>query len=480
MSCSCVAAPSPLLGVTDSTEIAAGYEFGISLGADGRVKSWGYNHGGELGNGTTDLNPVPATVPGLSNVVAVAAGSEFALALLGDGSVMAWGENNYGQLGLDPAGPETLQHGQVQPDSAGRFPGVANAIAISAYGYHSMALLADGTVLSWGADEQGQQGDGVGLQTGCRCVPTPHPIAAASGAVAIAAGYYTGAALFADGSVRNWGGNGRGRARHRTGLGAGPGCQCLGPVSPAGLPPVAQISSGAAGSVALLQTGGTLGWGHNYHGQVGNGSKSTCAAVLLRPIAHAGHRPHEPARVVAGGEHAVALLADGTLAAWGDNQYGLGNGTDSGGDVTIATPVQGVSGASEAAAGEYNTYAIIGPSHELQGRVRRRRHGNGRRPRHRLPAGLRAALSGGPGRGSARPAARRPSPGSAAPAPGRAPAGEDGRRPDRRRRPSAAKGDDDHESEDRAPQEAGDIRASRRRRDHRLRMHAGAQADETA
>ena len=69
---------------------------------------------------------------------------------------------------------------------------------------------------------------------------------------------------------------------------------------------------------------------------------------------------------MAGGEHALALLADGTLAAWGDNEYGLGNGTESGGDVTIATPVQGVSGASEAAAGEYNTYVIVGPSHELR------------------------------------------------------------------------------------------------------------------
>ena len=100
-------------------------------------------------NGTTDLNPVPATVPGLSNVVAVSAGSEFALALLGDGSIMAWGENHYGQLGLDPAGPELCN--SVECSRIPRqVPGVANAIAISAYGYHSMALLADGTVLSWG------------------------------------------------------------------------------------------------------------------------------------------------------------------------------------------------------------------------------------------------------------------------------------------------------------------------------------------
>lgn len=362
--CYCVAAPAPLVGVTEATEIVAGYEFGLALGADGRVKSWGYNYGGELGDGTTNQNPVPTSVPGLSNVVAVAAGSEFALALLGDGSVMAWGENEHGQLGLgDPQGPETCN--AVKCSKVPRkLPGISNAIAIAAYGYHGMALLADGTVLSWGIDEQGQQADGVGMQTGCFCVPTPHPIAAASGAVAIAAGYYTGAALFADGSVRDWGGNGRGDLG--TGQASPPtGCQCLGPVSPAGLPPVARISSGGSGSMVLLQSGGALGWGHNYYGQVGNGAKSSSPPCYCVPAPTPVIGLTNPRQVTAGGEHAIALLADGTLGAWGDNQYGLGNGTASGGDVTIATPVPGVSGASEAAAGEYNSYAIVGPSHEL-------------------------------------------------------------------------------------------------------------------
>ena len=207
---------------------------------------------------------------------------------------MAWGENRLRaararrRRGRKPA--TSVKCSKIPR----KVPGVANAIAISAYGYHSMALLADGTVLSWGADEQGQQADGVGLQTGCNCVPTPHPIAAASGAVAIAAGYYTGAALFADGSVRNWGGNGRGE------LGTGQASP------PPGLPmpgarftrrpsPVAQISSGGSGSVALLQSGGTLDWGHQLPRTSRERVEIHIAAVLLRPAAHSGHRPHQPA-----------------------------------------------------------------------------------------------------------------------------------------------------------------------------------------
>jgi hypothetical protein len=92
--CSCVETPTQLVGVSEIAELTAGYEFGLALRTDGRVMAWGYNYGGELGDGTTDLNPVPTLVPGVSNVVAVAAGSQFALALRADGAVMAWGENS--------------------------------------------------------------------------------------------------------------------------------------------------------------------------------------------------------------------------------------------------------------------------------------------------------------------------------------------------------------------------------------------------
>jgi hypothetical protein len=118
--------------------------------------------------------------------------------------------------------------------------------------------------------------------------------------------------------------------------------------------------------MVLLQSGGTLGWGDNYHGQVGSGAVSTTPPCYCVPLPTPVIGLSSPRQVTAGGEHAVALLADGTMAAWGDDSYGeLGNGPAAG-DVTIPAPVPGVSGASEAAAGESNSYAIIGPSHELR------------------------------------------------------------------------------------------------------------------
>jgi alpha-tubulin suppressor-like RCC1 family protein len=154
--CSCFAVPTPVLGVSEATELAGGYEFGLALLASGRVMAWGYNYDGELGDGTTTLNAVPTLVPDVSGAVAVAAGSYHGLALLADGSILAWGENKFGQLGLGSAeGPETCNAAPCSKVPV-RIPGISTAIAISAGEYHSMALLANGTVVGWGDERHGE------------------------------------------------------------------------------------------------------------------------------------------------------------------------------------------------------------------------------------------------------------------------------------------------------------------------------------
>jgi hypothetical protein len=72
----------------------------------------------------------------LSNAVAAAAGYYHSLAIRADGTVLAWGNNGNGQCNVPP--------------------GLSNAVAVSAGVYHSAALRADGTVLAWGDNGQGQ------------------------------------------------------------------------------------------------------------------------------------------------------------------------------------------------------------------------------------------------------------------------------------------------------------------------------------
>lgn len=70
-----------------------------------------------------------------------------------DGSVWAWGGNAYGQLGNGTVEPRTT------PAPVSRVKG--NAVALAAGAYNSMAMLANGTTLSWGSNSWSKIGNGV-------------------------------------------------------------------------------------------------------------------------------------------------------------------------------------------------------------------------------------------------------------------------------------------------------------------------------
>ena len=65
---------------------------------DGTLLAWGLNDHGQLGNGRLDYRErinQPMRVSGMADAKAVAAGTWHSLALRTDGTVWAWGYNNY-------------------------------------------------------------------------------------------------------------------------------------------------------------------------------------------------------------------------------------------------------------------------------------------------------------------------------------------------------------------------------------------------
>ena len=83
---------------------------------------------------------------------------------------------------------------------------------------------------------------------------------------------------------------------------------------------VASVSAGADFTVALKTDGTLWAWGGNDYGQLGNGSTtpSDLPICVLDQVT----------AVSAGDYHVAALRADGSLWTWGDNLYGqLGDGT---------------------------------------------------------------------------------------------------------------------------------------------------------
>lgn len=92
----------------------------------------------------------------------VSAGENFSVALKSDGTVWTWGANENGQLGNGTKGKETSQYSPVQVVGVnGTSDSVLkNIVAISAGDTHVVALSANGEVYTWGGNMYGQLGNG--------------------------------------------------------------------------------------------------------------------------------------------------------------------------------------------------------------------------------------------------------------------------------------------------------------------------------
>jgi len=346
--------PGAIAGLNEVTAIAAGNEHSLALLANGTVRAWGNNRAGQLGNGTTTNGKVPAPVSGLSNVVAVAAGKEHSTALLANGTVMAWGGNEEGQLGGGTKATKSTVPVAVK--------GLSGVTAIAAGGNFNLARLSNGTVMAWGAGDEGQLGNGKKIKS-----TTPVLVKGLSGVTAIAAGGEHGLALLSDGTVMSWGGN---LARQ---LGMASKFKLVKedeeefleeeeepensdvPGAVQALSGVSAVAAGAEHSLALLGDGEVMAWGANSNGQLGNGSQGASSNM---PTAVGGLGG--VTAIAAGARHNLALLSGGSVEAWGYNPDGqLGNGSNLNSPVAIA--IAGLGGVVKIAGGGWHSLSIGAP-----------------------------------------------------------------------------------------------------------------------
>ena len=293
-------APIPVNGLTEVLSVAAGANHSLALLANGTVVAWGANAAGQLGDGNNTPSNVPVPVTGLSNVTAIAAGGEFSLALLGNGHVMAWGQGEEGKLGNG-----NINNSNVPVEVTG----LSEVTAIAAGSKHALALLSSGRVEAWGSNKKGQLGNGE-VNNG---EETPVEVKELGGVTAIAGGGFHSLALLSNGTVEAWGAGNKGQ------LGNGANAEITStPVAVQGLIGVHAIAAGETQSLAAMNGGEAYAWGSNNAGELGIGSESITSSNI--PVQISGLT--EVSAVASAQKFSAALQADGDVWTWGANGEG--------------------------------------------------------------------------------------------------------------------------------------------------------------
>jgi alpha-tubulin suppressor-like RCC1 family protein len=300
--------PLQISSLSDIVAIAAGYDHSLALRSDGTVWAWGDNQYGQAGNGithgtseatnstvttTNDTSRGIEQVSGLSEIVALSAGVAHSLALKSDGTVWTWGYNYYGQLGNGTSGTNSDRGIPVQVKE------LSGVVSIGSGAYHSLAVKSDGTVWTWGHNNDGQLGDGVITDSS-----TPVQVIGLNSMVAVAGGENHSLALKSDGTVWVWGYNIRGQ------LGTNTISDSYTPIQIGNLNGIIAIAANSATSVALKSDGTVWVWGSNFYGQLGNGTSGfdsySSTPVQVNNLAGI-------TAVAAGCTHVLALTADMNL-----------------------------------------------------------------------------------------------------------------------------------------------------------------------
>lgn len=298
--------------------VAAGDRFSLALSSEGNLYSWGDNALGQLGDGTNNSRNLPGPVStqdfGGLTFSAIAAGTDFAVAIRVDGTLFSWGYNNQGQLGV---GSTTDKSSPTQVNTALTFSQVA------AGGNFAVALTADGKAYAWGYNLHGQLGDNTTTRR-----TSPVEVQTALTFSHISAGLSHVLAISSDGRLYAWGQGTYGQLGFASGWVAGKLTPAPVATTLVGSRTFSAVAAGSIFSVALDSQGNAFSWGQNQFGQLGIGVFGDGTSATNKTVPVAVNTAKTFSAVVAGRWHTVAFDMAGELYAWGINANAqIGDGT---------------------------------------------------------------------------------------------------------------------------------------------------------
>jgi alpha-tubulin suppressor-like RCC1 family protein len=286
----------------------------------------------------------PTPVSGISGqVVQIATSNSDGYALTSNGSVWAWGVASYGELGNGAHPAYSTRAVKVDFPPGVRISSLANPMPFDG----ALAIDSQGHVWGWGLNGLGD----LCLSGLMELRPSELPLSD----VTLATGARTHSLFSSGGKVYACGSGEYGV------LGTGTTASSSIPVPVIGLPSGARVTaltSSWEGSGALLSNGEYFNWGYNAAGQLGDGSTAESALPVhvelpttVRQVFQGGSGPKNG--------QTVAVLADGSVWAWGENDRGqLGNGTRVSSEVPLRVQVPKGVTFVKVSSGGYASYAI--------------------------------------------------------------------------------------------------------------------------
>lgn len=264
--------------------------------------SWGDNEFGQLGDGTINGKIIPEQIGDQTDWKVILGGDFHTIAIKTDGTLWAWGDNEYGQIGDGTFINKNLPT-QISLDN--------NWKEIFCGTSHNFAIKTDGTLWTWGLNDYGQLGLNDVIS---RNIPTQVGNDNKWFKISSGSGHTIG--LKTDGTLWAWGDNDFGQ------LGDGSFILQLTPIQIGNDNNWTDISAGIFHSIGLKTDGTLWAWGDNDYWQLGINDNSKFFSVPTIV-----NQDNDWKSIYAGGYHNLALKTDGSLWAWGDNEYGqLGDG----------------------------------------------------------------------------------------------------------------------------------------------------------
>jgi alpha-tubulin suppressor-like RCC1 family protein len=239
------------------------YDTALAVDTEGRVWGWGQNGGGELCLGSARAYTTPVELP-FFHVTALAGASNHAM-YDAAGTVYACGQNFNGVLG------DGSRRDTTTPRKVVGLNGSKVTMLVASFA-NSGALLSDGEYLDWGYDADGQLGDGhIGRSSD---VPVRVHLPGAVTQVAEGGSIWGNGqtlVMLSNRSLWAWGADFNGQ------LGDGTIGLQRSPVRfypPAGVT-YKSLATGSATSYAVSVTGQVYAWGVGFSGQLGAGTTLT-------------------------------------------------------------------------------------------------------------------------------------------------------------------------------------------------------------